>query len=141
MCGSALICKEDDGNWWVYGVHPGGMAQFGASPLEAFANFRTSYKTVLFDIAEEASNFDAYKTEVELFYNECGEGEEARWESAVQSLRDGTVVPEEPFSKLPRHAPESRACEVRIERLDQIESNRFSSRHNVADTFELPVAA
>jgi len=23
--------QEDDGNWWVYGIHPGGMAHFGAS--------------------------------------------------------------------------------------------------------------
>jgi hypothetical protein len=141
MSGRALMCKESDGNWWVYGVHPGGMAQFGPSAMEAFSKFRASYTTVLFDIAEEASNFDAFKTEVELFYNECGEGEEARWDAAAKAFRDGTIVPEEPFSKLPRHAPESRPCGVMLERLDQIESNRFSSKQNVADTFELPVAA
>jgi len=141
MSGRALMCKENDGNWWVYGVHPGGMAQFGASAMEAFANFRASYKTVLFDIAEEASNFEAYKTEVERFSKESGEGEEERWEAAARTFRDGTVVAEEPFSKLPRHSPESRPCEVSVDRLDQIESNRFSSKRNVADIFELPKAA
>jgi len=29
MSGRALMCKRDDGNWWVYGIHPGGMAHFG----------------------------------------------------------------------------------------------------------------
>ncbi|MGA2300634.1 MAG: hypothetical protein ABSG77_08065 [Candidatus Acidiferrum sp.] len=141
MAGRALMCKESDGKWWVYGVHPGGMAHFGESAMEAFSNFRTSYRTVLFDIAEEASNFDAFKTEVDRFYNEVGECEEARWEEALEALRSGKVIPEEPFSKLPRHKPESRPCKVQVERLDQIASNRFSSKDNVSDTFELPLAA
>jgi len=141
MSGRALMCKESDGNWWVYGIHPGGMAHFGASAMEAFANFRASYKTVLFDIAEEASNFDAYMTEVERFYSESGDGEEARWEAAAKAFREGKVVAEEPFSKLPRQSPESRPCGVKIDRLDKVESNRFSPKQNVADTFELPKAA
>jgi hypothetical protein len=141
LSGRALMCKESDGKWWIYGVHPGGMAQFGESAMEAFSSFRASYKTVLFDIAEESSNFEEFEAEVQSFHNQCGEGEEARWETAVNALRDGTVIPEEPFSKLPKHAPESRTCEVTVERLDLKASNLFSSENNIPDTFELPVAA
>jgi hypothetical protein len=109
--------------------------------MEAYANFRNSYRTILFDIAEEASNFEAFKTEVDRFYWECGKGEDERWNAAVNALRSGEVVPEEPFSALPRHTPEARPCGVQINRLDQIASNCFSSKNNIPDTLELPIAA
>lgn len=142
MTGRALMCKEKDEKWWIYGVHPGGMAQFGDSAPEAFSNFRASYKAVLFDIAEEASNFEAFKTEVGRFYQEVGEGEEARWEEMSQGFSTGKIVPDEPFfAKLPRHKPESRPCDIKVERLDNLASNLFSSKGNVSDTFELPIAA
>jgi len=62
---------------------------------------------------------DAYKTEVERLYSESGDGEEARWEAAAKAFREGKVVAEEPFSKLPRQSPESRPCAVKIDRLDK----------------------
>src|SRR5882724_8873971 len=123
LCGRALMCKEEDGKWWTYGVHPGGMAETGDAALEAFSNFRNSYKKVLFDISEEAANFDAFKTEVERFYAECGDGEEERWNAAAKAFRSGEVQPEEPFSKLPKQAPDERPCEVEVVRLDKLESN------------------
>jgi len=139
--GTATMCMENDGKWWMYGVHPGGMAHFGDSVMEAFSKFRESYKTVLFDIAEETSNFDAFKTEVERFYWECGKDEETRWHAALQALRSGEVIPEEPFSALPRITPEDRPCGLEVHRLDHIASSKFSSKDNVPDTLALPVAA
>jgi hypothetical protein len=141
MRGRAIMRKEEDGKWWIYGVHPGGMAHNAESAMEAYSNFRNSYRTVLFDIAEESSNFEAFKTEVERFYWECGQGEEERWNADVQTLRSGELKPEEPFSTLPRLTPEARPCEVAIERLDQIASNQFSSKKNIADRLELSLAA
>ncbi len=141
MSGRAIMSKEEDGKWWIHGVHPGGMAHNGESVIEAYSNFRNSYKTVLFDIAEESSNFEAFKAEVERFYWERGPGEDERWNAALQALRSGELTPEEPFSRLPRLTPEERPCAVVIERLDQLASNQFSSKKNIADRLELPLAA
>lgn len=141
MCGRALVYRDVEGTWWITGVHPGGMAHRGESMMEAYSNFRNSYRTVLFDIAEEASNFDAFKSEVERFYRECGPEEDERWNTALQALRSGDLVPEQPVAALPRHTPETRPCAVEIVRLDQIASNRFSAKNNIPDTLELPIAA
>ena len=67
--GRALLVDEGDG-FWMYGVNPGGMAAGGASLGEAQAEFRTAYKSVLFDIAAEAESFEAFKAEVERFLTE-----------------------------------------------------------------------
>jgi hypothetical protein len=139
--GRAIMTREDDGKWWMYGVHPGGMAHFGDSVMEAYSKFRESYKTVLFDIAEEASNFETFKAEVQTFYWECGPEEEQRWECALEALRSGTVTPEAPFSTFPRLTPEERACGIEVKRLDQVASSNFSSKNNVTDTLALPIAA
>src|SRR5882724_1433787 len=133
LCGRALMCREDDVKWWTYGVHPGGMAEVGEAALESFSNFRNSYKKILFDIAEEAANFEAFKREVERFYAECAEGEEERWDTAAKAFRSGEVQPEEPFSKLPKRDPEKHPVEIEVVRLDKLESNRFSTNFNVPD--------
>ncbi len=139
--GRAIMTREDDGKWWMYGVHPGGMAHFGDSVMEAYSKFRESYKTVLFDIAEETSNFETFRAEVLTFYWECAPEEEQRWDDAVQALRSGAVTPEAPFAHFPRLTPEDRACRIEVRRLDQVASSYFSARNNLADTLALPIAA
>ncbi len=109
--------------------------------MEAFSNFRNTHKKALFDIAEEATNFDAFAAEVERFFRETNVAEEKRWEEAVQAFRSGKITPEEPFSSLPRVAPEERPCNIRVDRLDKIESNKFSAGFNVPDKIALPKAA
>ena len=141
LSGRALIEKEGDSEWYVYGTHPGGIADTGTSPMEAFSNFRNKFKTVLFDIAEESANFGAFKAEVERFYRECGKDEEARWNAAARALRSGEFVPEAPLSNLPRQSPQDRPSFVTVDRLDKIDSNRFSTDFNITDKLELPVAA
>jgi hypothetical protein len=141
LCGRALICKEADDAWWTYGIHPGGIAETGKSALESFATFRNSYKNALFDISEEAANFEAFKIEVERFFHETAADAQERWVAAIQAIRTGQVTPEEPFSTLPRQSPDERPERVEIKRLDKIESNKFSSLLNVSDKLELPIAA
>lgn len=139
--GRALMCKEADGEWWIYGVHPGGMADKGGTPQEAFAKFRASYTTVLYDIAEESGSYEAFQKEVQRFYHECSPDGEAQWDNAVKALRSGEIKPEAPFSELPRRTPEERPLKVSFVRLDKMPSEEFSPESNLPDIFELPVAA
>src|SRR5437899_788944 len=51
LSGRALMRKEDDGKWWMYGVRPAAIAESGNSPEDTFLRFRTRYKETLLDIA------------------------------------------------------------------------------------------
>lgn len=140
LSGRALIVREpDEGNWWVYGVRPAPIAESGSTPLEAFANFRNAYKNVLFDVAEEAESFDAFKREVEKFYYEPDYDEENRWIEAVKAIRSGTVSMEPPFTEIPKESPEKRPTFISVLPLHKI--NRYSAADNVPDTLELAKAA
>jgi hypothetical protein len=55
VSGRALLTDED-GEFWVEGVNPGGFAASGKSPAEALAEFSTEFRTILFDIAKLASS-------------------------------------------------------------------------------------
>jgi len=133
LSGRALMAHED-GDWWIYGVRPGAIAEFGATPQEAFARFRNTYKTVLFDTAEEFTDFDSFKREVERFYHEPDKNEENRWMEAFQDLRSGKLQPEPPFSSLPKEAPENRPTQITVERLDSAGA-RFTPADNIPDIF------
>jgi hypothetical protein len=138
VLGKALMMKEEN-EWSIYGVRPAGIAESGETPVETFAHFRDRYKSVLFDIAEESKSFEDFRQEVERFFYELDEEEERRWAEAFQLIRSGSVVPEPPFSKLPKESPESRPSLVTVERLDI--TKRFMATDNVPDTFIIPIAA
>src|SRR5262245_11297759 len=78
--GRALLVDEGDG-FWMYGVNPGGVAAGGKSLGEAQAEFRTAYKSVLFDLAAEARSFEAFKAEVERFVQETNNPTLAEWDA------------------------------------------------------------
>ena len=142
LSGRALMRKEDDGKWWMYGVRPAGIAESGDSIEETFLRFRNRYKEVLFDIAQENHTFDTFKAEVERFFYEADQDneDERLWESAVRAIRTGNLTPPEPFSKLPRESADSKPSQITIERLDG-EDKHFMPSDNLADTYSLPQAA
>lgn len=133
LSGRALMVHEDEA-WWIYGVRPGALAEIGQTPQEAFSSFRNTYKTVLFDVAEEFANFESFKEEVERFYHEPDEEEERRWTEAFQDLRSGKTQPEAPFSSLPQEAPEKRPTQISVDRLD-VSGTRFTFADNVPDMY------
>ncbi len=141
MSGRALMRKEDDGKWWMYGVRPAAIAESGTTPDEAFLRFRASYKETLLDIAQESESFELFKEQVENFFSEVdADDEDARlWERALASIRTNCIAPPEPFSKLPRESPESKPSQVTIERLDT--KNNFVPSDNVADMYSLAQVA
>ena len=89
--GRILLAKEEDGEIWVYGVNPGGLAGGGDTIEEAISNFRNNYRTMLFDLSAEAFDIDSLKNEVEKFiYQENSFNAEA-WEKAVEEVRKNNV--------------------------------------------------
>src|SRR4030095_1803856 len=93
VTGTAVIAKEDDDKWWMYGVRPSGIADRGQTEQEAFKAFRERYKVVLFDMAEEAKDFEDFRKTVESFFYEPDEHEEQRWAEAHHAIRSGKLVP------------------------------------------------
>ncbi len=89
--GRALMEEEEDGSVWIYGVNPGGVGCGGQSQQEAAANFREEYRTVLFDIADDAPDFPAFKAEAEAFFHDTSEAFAKDWEAAVGRVRSGEV--------------------------------------------------
>jgi len=133
LYGRALMRKEDDGKWWMYGVRPAGIAESGSTIEEAFSRFRNRYKETLFDIAQESPDFEAFRAELERFFSEVDEDDQV-WEKALMAIRAGGISPPEPFSNLPRQTPESEPSKIIIERLDA-EGRRFVPSDNITDTY------
>jgi hypothetical protein len=88
--GRALL-TEEDGEFWVEGINPGGFAAAGDSRHEALAAFCTELKTILFDIASDALSFEEFRASVEQFFNETSVMALKEWEEAVQEVRAGKV--------------------------------------------------
>lgn len=86
--GRALLVEEEDG-FWMYGVNPGGLAAGGKSIGDAQSEFRTAYKSVLFDIAAEAQGFETFRAEVERFFRETNNPTLLEWDEAVIEVRQG----------------------------------------------------
>ena len=89
--GRALLVDEGDG-FWMFGVSPGGLAAGGKSHGEAQAEFRQGYRSVLFDIAALADDFDSFRQQVLSFFHETSEPTEREWEEALAEVRSGKVV-------------------------------------------------
>lgn len=139
VSGRALMVKEDDGYWWMYGVRPGAIADFAATPQEAFHKFRDRYKTLLFDMAEEASSFDNFKSEVESFYGQPNRDEESRWNEAFRTIRSGEMRVEPPFDSLERTSPQQWPTGISVVALHK--EKRFSPADNVPDAYVFAAAA
>jgi hypothetical protein len=88
--GRALMTVEKDGVW-IDGVNPGGVAGGGLDRGAAWVEFREGIRSVLFDIALEASTFDRFKQEVEKFFHETSAQVVAEWQAAVLDVRAGKV--------------------------------------------------
>jgi hypothetical protein len=138
LTGRALAVKEDDGNWWLYGVRPAAIADYGSTPQEAFHKLRDRYKNLLFDIAEEAASFDEFKAQVEKFYEQPSPEEEGRWSEAFRAIRSGQRI-EAPFDSLTKERPDKWPTGVSIVPLHEIK--RFTAADNIPDNSALASAA
>jgi hypothetical protein len=116
--GRGLMLQEDD-QWWMYGVFPATLSEWGQTPNECFLRYMEELKTLLFAFAAEAQSFDQFKAELTSFLNQKSTDEEA-WIGAPRKLRETNTKPEEDFlQKLPKESPEKRLPTFNIIRLDK----------------------
>jgi hypothetical protein len=141
LSGRALL-TEEDGQWWMYGVRPGALAETGETPTETLLRFRNRYREILFDIAADCRDFERFKQEVERFFYEPDTEEERRWEDAAIDARSGHLKPLQGLA-LPMEAPELRPSQISLERLDGagLIRPRFMPTDNVPDLYSVLAAA
>jgi hypothetical protein len=104
--GRALLARDgEEGAWWLYGVEPGGIAEPGATEMEAYQNFRDSLREVLCDSAALATRgFESLQADVKALAGQKNGVWEQEWEAARQAIRSGQLQPEgEVLATLPRH--------------------------------------
>ena len=77
---------EDDGIW-LSGVQPGGMAAGGKDIPAAYTDLRNTFLGILADIASTADTYEAFRAEVERFFDERDETAMADWNAAVAAYR------------------------------------------------------
>lgn len=109
--GRALLVEEGDGAVCLYGVEPGGLAGVGGSRDAAVTDFREHYRTILYDIAADAQDFEEFRAEVERFVSEISD--EREWEEAVEDVRAGKIASED----LPKVSVTSVQFGVNVRRL------------------------
>lgn len=95
--GRVLMTKEEDGQWWFYGVTPGGLSESDVDPQKAYAKFREFFKGILYDLAEEAGNFETFNANVSKFVVETDDHDAAIWDQAREDMRNGKAQPDGPF--------------------------------------------
>lgn len=127
--GRALLAKENDG-YWLFGVQPGGLSAGGKEVSEASREFKMRYLSVLFDIAEEAASFEAFKSEVEQFFGQTSASTQMEWEEAHARVRSGELS----HDGLPRRDAASRPPRIEILELDD-GVEREPADYNVFDEF------
>ncbi len=91
MDGRVVLAEEDDQDIWMFGVQPGGIAGGERQQALAFAEFKKSYISVLFDIAADALSFDEFKEKVTAFFGEINEPNLADWERARAEVKSGAI--------------------------------------------------
>ena len=91
--GRVLLVQEDDNDWWLFGVQPGGIAGGDTDRNVALAEFKKSYLSVLQDIAAEAPSFAEFETEVRRFFAQVNDATAADWDEALKAVRSGAKYP------------------------------------------------
>jgi hypothetical protein len=121
--GRVLAAHEDDG-WWMYGVQPGDLAAGGTVFAEAHCEFRKTFSSILFDIAEEAEDFETFKAEVSKFFKGVNHPTEKEWHEAVLQVRARKIAAEDISKGLRKQPAESRRyVEVKLLRVSKPADN------------------
>lgn len=82
-------CTQEFGSTWLYGVHPGALAEDGESLRSACTNFRNALAGVLFELAEEAEGFEAFRGAVRSFFDATDDTSVREWVAAREAVRAG----------------------------------------------------
>ena len=128
MSGRVLLTEEDDGDVWMFGVQPGGVAGGDHSHEAAFAEFQHNYRTVLFDLAAEARSFEEFERAVREFFETINEPTSKDWDRALRDVRAARIsLPE--LSTQVNPAPPTLSIE-------KLAPEHTKPAHNQFSTFE-----
>jgi hypothetical protein len=89
--GRVLLVEENDGDWWLFGVQPGGIAGGNPDRNVALDEFKKSYLSVLLDLAAEATSYKQFESEVKRFFAQVSEPFAADWKKALELVRSGEL--------------------------------------------------
>lgn len=96
--GRALL-QEEDGQVWLYGVEPGGIAATGSDRQAALQDFRNGFRHVLIEMAAEAESFEGFRLLVQKFFREIDRSELSEWTEAHAAVRRASQ-PDEGFTSV-----------------------------------------
>ena len=90
--GRLLARPAEGGGVWLDGVNPGALA-LGAPTIQAARKELNSALTGVFvDFAAEADSFDAFKAQVERFFQDTDAGSVAEWQACVAEVQSGRIT-------------------------------------------------
>jgi hypothetical protein len=89
-----LLARPEAGGVWIDGVNPGAIAFGGATLNETHAELRDTLARIFVDFAEQAADFDGFKTLVEGFFAESDDETLREWDAAVAAVRAGVPGPD-----------------------------------------------
>jgi hypothetical protein len=128
-----ILMKQEFEKWWVYGVAPGGLAESGESPKEAYFNFMNSFWEIIQDISCEQQDYFSFMNDTNSFIKTASHPEEEEWQEARNTVRSNQMESDDPFNDLEKITRESYP-NATYERLDtkqqtcQIEDNKNSDQ-------------
>ncbi len=132
--GRVLLAQEEDESWWIYGVQPGGFAASGSTPQEVYAEFRTAFRSILFDFAATSEKYEAFRQQVEGFFAEVNEPQAMAWTEAREAFRMGKIqITEEAIQNLPRDDSKEMGF-LALDRLD-VGGAVFAPSDNMLDRY------
>lgn len=88
---SRVLGVQADDGIWLSGVQPGGMAAGGKDLPAAYTDLRNTFLGILADIASTADTYEAFRAEVERFFDERDETAAADWNAAVAAYRNNRL--------------------------------------------------
>jgi hypothetical protein len=114
VCGRILAVVDEDGEVWIHGVQPSGLAEGGATLLEAHANFRQAYTAMLFDVATTATSYANFEGSVKGLMQPSSALDKS-WEDAARNL-DKEIAAELglPITKANNHQPSVTVTEIKL---------------------------
>jgi hypothetical protein len=89
--GRCIIEETGEGFFSALGVNPGAVAGDGASMGEAYRNLLERVRLVVFEIADEADDFEGFAEQVRRFVLETNRLNAADWMAAVARVRAGDL--------------------------------------------------
>ena len=124
-----ILMKQEFDKWWVYGVAPGGLAECGDNPNEAYYNFMNSFWSVINDIACEQTDYFSFMGAVNEFVKATNSEEEKEWKEARNAIRAGQLKEGDPFANLEKITRESYP-NVEYKRLDEVKMGIDTTTYN-----------